>query len=204
MAYKGDSGAAFSGGSGQMAVIAELLHRKCNAAVPHIDVGMDVFAFRDELEEVARIQVKTAPGKHYAKKAGFHADFRIPIKQLKRTDSPPMFYALAVRIGDGWSAFLVVSRTILKELWDGGLGYENKKSGALELHIQFLPNELVGEEETQTEKGITVKCGTKDLTAHLNNWTCLPPLKSSAPIEAGELPASESQVEIEKCKADPL
>jgi hypothetical protein len=65
MAWKQDSGASFSGGRGQMAVIAELLHRRCNATVPHVDVGTDVFAFRDDREDVARIQVKTEAGKRY-------------------------------------------------------------------------------------------------------------------------------------------
>ena len=50
-----------------MAVIAELLHRRCNAAIPHVDIGMDVFAFRDDREDVARIQVKTAPETPYRK-----------------------------------------------------------------------------------------------------------------------------------------
>ena len=62
MAWKGKSSAMFSGASGQMAVKGELLHRQCNAAVPHVDVGTDLFAFRDDREEVARIQVKTADG----------------------------------------------------------------------------------------------------------------------------------------------
>ena len=39
--------ASFTGGSGQMAVMGELLHRKCNAAIPHVDIGMDVFEFRN-------------------------------------------------------------------------------------------------------------------------------------------------------------
>ena len=62
MAWKDQSHATYTGGSGQMAVIAKLLHRKCNAAIPAIDVGTDVFAFRDNSEAVAHIQVKTAVG----------------------------------------------------------------------------------------------------------------------------------------------
>jgi len=92
MAYKKNSSEAFTGGSGQMVVMGELLHRKCNAAIPLIDVGTDVFAFQDNREEVARIQVKTATGKNYKKTKGYIADFRIPIDQLKRTDSPALFY----------------------------------------------------------------------------------------------------------------
>src|SRR6266567_3561491 len=102
MAWKDKSSASFTGGSGQMAVIAELLHRKCNAAVPHIDVGTDVFAFRDDREQVARIQVKTEAGIRYKKGEGFHAKFGVPMDQLRRRDVPPIFYALVVRLDEEW------------------------------------------------------------------------------------------------------
>src|SRR5438132_6482989 len=106
MAWKDKSSATFSGSSGQMAVMGELLERKCNAAIPLVDVGTDVFAFRDNREEVARIQVKTATGKPYKKTKGYVADFRIPIDQLKRTDAPALFYALAVRLPGGWGSII--------------------------------------------------------------------------------------------------
>lgn len=57
----------FLGHSGQMAVMAELLFRKCNVSKPDVDVGTDVFAFQDDREDVARIQVKTAQAKQYKK-----------------------------------------------------------------------------------------------------------------------------------------
>ena len=82
MAWKGDSSATFSGGSGQMAVMGELLHRKCNAAIPLVDVGTDVFAFREDREEVARIQVKTEAGTWYKRAEGYSAKFGVPMKQL--------------------------------------------------------------------------------------------------------------------------
>ena len=44
----------YTGRSGQMAVVAELLFQQCNAAVPEVDYGTDVFAFQDEREEAAR------------------------------------------------------------------------------------------------------------------------------------------------------
>ena len=107
MAWKGNSSASFTGGSGQLAVMGELLHRGCNAAVPHIDVGTDVFAFRDDREDVARIQVKTAPGEPYRKKPGYRARFGVPMAQLKRTDEPTLFYAFAVRLDSGWEGSLL-------------------------------------------------------------------------------------------------
>jgi hypothetical protein len=167
VAWKGDSSATYSGASGQMAVMGELLHRKCNAAIPHADVGTDVFAFRDDRREVARIQVKTAPGTRYKKGNGYHAKFGVPMDQLNRPDDPALFYALAVRLADGWGSFIIISRTELARLWVVGLGSQNEKSGDLELHIQFRPDEEVN-------KAI---CGKFNLTAHLNAWDSLPPLE---------------------------
>src|SRR5437899_1746511 len=125
MAWKDKSSATFSGSSGQMAVMGELLHRKCNAAIPLVDVGTDVFAFRDDREEVARIQVKTARGQRYRNGKGYSARFGVPMEQQKRTDAPPLFYALAVRLGNGWGSIIVISRAKLQELWDAGLGSKN-------------------------------------------------------------------------------
>jgi hypothetical protein len=191
MAWKQDSGASFSGGSGQMAVIAELLHRRCNAAVPHVDVGTDVFAFRDDREDVARIQVKTEAGKRYKTGGGFHAKFGVPMAQLRRKDVPPLFFALVVRLDDGWAAFLIIGRAILKGLWDQGLGSENSKSGDLELHVQFRPEEDVEDVQGGPGPKLTAKCGTDktkvfDLSEYLNAWETLPPLRPLAPSTAAE------------------
>lgn len=185
MAWKGDFSAIFTGASGQMAVMSELLHRKCNAAIPHADVGMDVFAFRDDREEVARIQVKTAPGNHYKQGGGYHAKFAIPSVQLERTDNPPLFYALVVRLGEGWGNILLFGRGRLHQLWkEKGLGSPNKKSGDLELYIQFRPS--LGEEEGKEGRKWKVKCGTLDLTDYLNAWESLPPLRPPVAIDVDQ------------------
>jgi hypothetical protein len=180
MAWKKDSAASVTGGSGQVAVMAELLHRKCNAAVPHIDVGTDVFAFRDDREHVARVQVKTAPGKLYNDGSGYSAKFGVSMTQLSRPDSPPLFYAFAVRLGDAWGAFVVISRTDLKELWDAGCGSANPKSGDLELHVQFRANRAstgADGSEGANAPSIGALCGEFDLSQYLNAWEILPPLK---------------------------
>ncbi|MGH7224944.1 MAG: hypothetical protein ACRELF_17105 [Gemmataceae bacterium] len=64
---------AYTGRSGQMAVMAELLLQHCNVAIPEVDVGTDVFAFHDAREEVARVQVKTAQAKRYKQGQGYAA-----------------------------------------------------------------------------------------------------------------------------------
>jgi hypothetical protein len=54
----------YTGSSGQMFAVAELLFRECNAAVPIIDYGMDIFAFQDDGEGIPRLQVKTGQGEN--------------------------------------------------------------------------------------------------------------------------------------------
>jgi hypothetical protein len=203
MAWKGDSSATFSGASGQMAVMGELLHRKCNAAIPHVDVGTDVFAFRDDREEIARIQVKAAPRHRYKRRKGYKARFAIPISQLRRTDAPPLFYALAVRLDNGWGRFIIISRTKLQELWDGGCGSENKTSGDLELNISFRPD---GDDKkagggAEYEPQLQAVCGDYNLRDYIDAWESLPPLKPPVPIdgEAGGVVA-EADVEVTDAK----
>ena len=176
MAWKDKSSAAFSGGSGQMVVMGELLHRKCNAAIPLVDVGTDVFAFQDDREDVARIQVKTAPGQRYKNEEGYRAKFGIPTNQLGRTDAPPLFYALAVRLENGWGKIVVISRAELQNLWNDGLGSENKKSGDLELYIQFRPaGRVEGAETDEANDELVLKahCGEFDLTDYIDAWDSL-------------------------------
>ncbi len=170
----------YTGYSGQMAVMAELLFRKCNAAIPVIDVGTDVFAFRDDREDVARIQVKAAQGKPYKAGGGYSAQFNIPMKQLKATDKPPLYYALAVRLGDQWVSFLVISRSQLKNLWETKrpFGIENAASGELALQVKYRPDpDHAGE--------LKVRCGDVELDDYLDAWEELPPLGPLPDVAAG-------------------
>jgi hypothetical protein len=161
----------YTGYSGQMAVMAELLFRQCNAAVPVIDVGTDVFAFRDDREEVARIQVKAAQGERYKKGGGYHAQFNISMSQLRATDEPPLYYALAVRLAFQWVSFLVIGRRRLKEYWESGsFGIENPKSGELALSIKYRP-------AADASDKLTVRCGNVELNEYLDAWEQLPPLR---------------------------
>jgi hypothetical protein len=151
---------AYTGRGGQMAVLAELLERECNAAVPEVDVGTDVFAFRDDREDVARIQVKTAHGTPYTE--GYSAQFRVPIQQLNRPDRPRLFYALVARLGDRYADFLIISRVTLQEYWTGDKNFAtwDKQNNEAVLTVQFRAQ---------------VICGEVDLTRHRNDWTSLPP-----------------------------
>jgi hypothetical protein len=170
---------AYTGHSGQMAVMAELLHRQCNVAVPDVDFGTDVFAFHDNHEYVARIQVKTSHGEPYKRGEGYHAQFTLPLKQLDRPDSPPLFYALAVRSDRGWEDFIVIGREKLKDIWNGTarLGKSDAKNENLIIYAQF--------------RSAGVRCGEIDMSAYLNAWDLLPPLWPQAGVatDAGILPA---------------
>jgi hypothetical protein len=154
-----------------MAVMAELLVRQCNAAVPEVDVGTDVFAFLDDRDEVARVQVKTGRGEPYKKAGGYSVQFSIPLKQLERPDKPPLYYALAVRQGDAYVDFLVIGRARLNDYWNGTQAFGTvTRKRELMLTVQFRDRVL---------------CGDVDLTEHRNAWSLLPPLQPLPAVGPG-------------------
>jgi hypothetical protein len=161
---------SFIGRAAQLAVMAELLRLRCNAAIPEVDLGTDVFVFQDGREEVVRLQVKacTVP-RAYADGSGYSAKFALPMKQFDRLDDyPPLYYALAVLRDDRWADFLVVSRARLQSYYNG-----DKPFGSL--NKSKRKNELVITVEFRAE----VKCSGQDLTDCRNAWQSLPPLQSS-------------------------
>ncbi len=165
-AKKTPNSRTYTGHSGQMAVMAELLFRECNVSIPDVDAGTDVFAFLDDREEVARIQVKTAQGTRYKDQDGYSAQFSIPLKQLQRDDLPPLHYAFAVRLDGRWADFLVIRRPELRLFQNGDVrfGTENMRSDSLVLTVQF-------------REGM-VLCGEVNLTDYLNAWHRLPTFTS--------------------------
>ncbi len=60
----------YRGRSGQLAVMAELLWRGWNVALPEVDMGDDIFVVRDRMEHFSRVQVKTAEAALYKRKDG--------------------------------------------------------------------------------------------------------------------------------------
>ena len=165
MARKRGTKDAYTGRSGQRAVMAELLLLECNVAIPDVDVGEDVFAFRDGRAEVAHLQVKTAQATRYKKGEGYAAKFGLPLKQLERPDNPPLYYALAVRLGRLWVDFLVICRGQVQVFWNASrsFGSENSRSGDLELYLQFRPGR--------------VRCGAVELEGYRNAWEQPPPFR---------------------------
>jgi hypothetical protein len=163
---------SFTGRAAQLAVMAELLRLRCNAAIPEVDLGTDVFAFKDDREEVVRLQVKscTVP-KQYADKSGYSATFALPMKQFRRLDDrPPLYYVLAVLREGKWVDFLIVSRAKLQTLYGGKtkFGSYKKKKDELAITLAFRAD---------------VECGGQKLTECRNAWTSLPPLQSTPELE---------------------
>jgi hypothetical protein len=158
-----------------------LLFRDCNAAIPVIDEGMDVFAFRDDREDVARIQVKSAQGSPYKKGGGYWAQFNVPMKRLSAADVPPLYFAFAVRLEGRWVSFLVIGRCQLREYWEGdrSFGTENPKSGELALRVTYRP-------DPEHRGQLRVRCGDVDLDAFLDAWGQLPPLRALPQVTSGQ------------------
>jgi hypothetical protein len=165
----------FTGRAAQLAVMAELMRLRCNAAIPEVDVGTDVFAFKDDRPEVVRIQVKACTAPHlYADHSGYSAKFALPMKQFRRQDDrPPLFYALAVLRDEKWVDFLVVSRARLQGYFFGEtkFGSLHKTNDDLEITVEFR-----GE----------VMCSGQELTDCRNAWTSLPPLQPTAEVVTQE------------------
>src|SRR5438105_464257 len=107
---------AYTGRSGQMAVMAELLDVGCNVAIPEVDVGRDLFAFQDEEEGVTHILVKTAgKAKLLAEEGSYSAQIDLPLDQLINTDSG-LYYVFAIRLRGKWMVFIVIERDRLNAL----------------------------------------------------------------------------------------
>jgi hypothetical protein len=166
----------YVGQGGQMAFIAELLFRGCNAAVPVVDVGLDVFAFRDDTALLSRVQIKTGTAERYAKGEGYRVQFAIPLKQLAHLDDPPLHYALLVRLEDHVVDCFLIGRATLWALADGPDRFGTADENNLVLTLQCRQQ---------------VICGTVDLSRYRNAWHLLAPLQ--APTEAaGEAATSPS------------
>ena len=73
-------GHLYTGRAGHLAVMAELLLRGWNTAIPEVDVGDDIFVVRDSDGNMHRVQVKTAVAKTL--KSGHSAHFNLSLSQL--------------------------------------------------------------------------------------------------------------------------
>jgi hypothetical protein len=163
MIREGSTRDTYTGKSGQMAVLAELLSRKCNVAVPEVDEGEDVLAFALDEPDVTRIQVKTANAERLKDEGRYAARVSVPLEQLRDPLQRVLFYLFANRLNDQWSDFVVISRADLRERNEsGGMGYVHPRARELQLYLSFSPDALA--------------CSGQDLQPYRNAWGRLPVL----------------------------
>jgi hypothetical protein len=135
--------ASFTGSSGQMAVMAEFLHRGINVAVPVVDAGDDVFVVRHDEETVTRVQVKTANGDGDA--VSYSAQFSLPLAQLNRVEPPALVYVFAVRHLGRWLDFVVIRRPTLQQIradFEVGSTFQKKNKEYLNLTLSFTADDV--------------------------------------------------------------
>jgi hypothetical protein len=169
---------AFFGRSGQLAVMAELLHRHINVAIPEVDVGDDIFVVKGSDETVTRVQVKAATAQE--QRNGYEARFNVPLAQLSVRDSPPLVYIFPIRSGKRWSEFLIIRRATLFARRSEGAGtrvVDTNGKAQIQFRIVFRPT--------------TALCGpgqAVDFQRYRDAWEPWPP----PPLEEELLPGSTS------------
>lgn len=149
----------YVGRAGQMAVMAELLWRGWNVALPEVDVGEDVFVVKDEGGDLWRVQVKTATAKPQRK--GYSATFNVSLKQLGTLRTPDLVYIFAVRSAAGWQSFVIIDRNTLHrehELHHVG----SVSRGNLVLRFSY--------------DGAGLTCSSRDFLAWQSDWSRWPVL----------------------------
>ena len=140
-------------------MMAELLIRGWNTAIPEVDVGDDIFVVHDDAGDMHRVQVKTAVAKPL--KSGYRAQFNISLSQLETQITPDIIYVFAIRLDDHWDAFVLIDReTLHREHSLHGIGSEYEDR--LTLRLRFA--------------GARITCGGRDLSQYRNNWEAYFPI----------------------------
>lgn len=143
----------YTGRAGHLAVMAELLVRGWNTAIPEVDVGDDIFVVRDSDGNLHRVQVKTAMAKPL--KSGYSAQFNISLSQLRASITLDLIYVFTVRLHSRWDAFVVIDQeTLNAEHSLHGIGSEYKDR--LTLRLRFT--------------GASITCSGRDLSQYRDNW----------------------------------
>jgi hypothetical protein len=160
---------AFFGRSAQLAVMAELLYRRINVAIPEVDVGDDIFVVKGLSPQVTRVQVKGARAKE--QKDSHFVLINVPSDQLKvPQDNPPLVYAFPIRRWNDesgrWSDFLVIRRGILFARFNEGAGTE---------HVDPKGKPYVQFRIVLTANSVRSGTGDVDLQKYRNAWDPWPP-----------------------------
>jgi hypothetical protein len=168
----------FTGRSGQLALMAEFLHRELNVAIPEVDVGDDIVVVRDDNDQVTRVQVKTANARELTEAGRITAQFNVPLEQLEKGPQH-LVYAFVVRYRDFWAEFVIVRRSILYELHTKHSLGSPDGNGNLILNLSFGRNEIT----------------TKGLNLHPFR-RCFTPWPPTDTIPDGVVPASGEVTQV--------
>ncbi len=171
MIREGTTKDLYTGRSGQLALLAELLLRRCNVAVPEVDEGEDALVFVADDPEVGRLQVKTAVAEALKTEGCYAARVSVPLAQLYAEDRTRLRYVFVIRLGDHWTDFVIIPRRELVEASDEGVGYLNQRANELQLYLSFSPGGL--------------RCSSRDWSRYRNAWENVP-LPAPRPEVSGE------------------
>lgn len=142
-----------------MAVMAELLLRGWNVALPEIDLGEDLFAINDQTGDLIRVQVKTATAR--PQRDGYSAQFNVSLLQIHRPRVPDLVYVFAVRSEEGWEPFVIMERSVLRREQEvHGVGSVSGESVVL----RFV------------SAGESLTCSGRDFRAYRSDWSRWPVL----------------------------
>jgi hypothetical protein len=147
----------YVGRAGQMAVMAELLWRGWNVALPEVDVGEDLLVVKDDSGDLWRIQVKTATAQ--PQQDGYSAQFRVALRQLRTPRTPDLVYVFATRSPAGWEPFVIIDRQTLRT--------EYEISGAGSVSGEHVIFRLVSSPSS-------LLCTRRDFQRYRNDWSRWP------------------------------
>ncbi len=151
---------AYVGRAGQLATMAEYLLRGYNVAIPEVDEGDDVLVISNQVQNVSRVQVKTAIG--VERNYGFSGQFQVSLAQIEGVSTTPYYFVFVLRCGERWE-FVPVPRDVLyHEHREFGAGSE--VDGMKVFYLAFRKTELI--------------CSGRDWQRYRNNWSPWPIIQS--------------------------
>lgn len=157
MTRTGTTRDSYTGRAGQLAVLAELLVRGVNAAVPEVDEGEDILAFVVGNPTVIRIQVKTATAERLQEEGRYAARISVPFRHLAPPVEDATYFVFAIRLEPYWVDFVILSvKELDTEYRTHGVGYTNQTAKELQLYLSFNSQ--------------TLRCSSRDWQPYRNDW----------------------------------
>jgi len=151
----------YLGKAGHLYVMAELLIRGWNVAIPEVDTGDDIFVVEDYNNTFRRVQVKTRIAKEKTKK--YQVQYNLPIIQLKNISNVLLHYIFVIRFSNNWQKLVIIKQDALLDYHENqNLG--SKSTNEKNLIITFL----------FSKDWTSFTCSGVDLSAHIADFTDFP------------------------------